>query len=127
MANTAGIQEMTSPFIQGPGQAAPIQGQEDLRKMELDRMATKNRRAERRAAAEEDTSEDEGDELAPFVMEVPSSENPAPIIGQAVAPSSSADGPTGSKLLFDDHIAEKNSFGANDNSIPAAIIALANL
>ncbi|KAJ6566110.1 hypothetical protein B0H19DRAFT_1257386 [Mycena capillaripes] len=112
MANTAGIPGMTSPFIQGPGQAAPIQGQvvfspdarKILRKMELDRMARNNRRTERRAATEEDVSEDEGDELAPFMIEVPFGENPTSITGQAVAPSSSADGPTGSKLLFGDHI-----------------------
>ncbi|KAJ6563886.1 hypothetical protein B0H19DRAFT_1067492 [Mycena capillaripes] len=133
MANTTGISGMTSPFIQGRGPEAPIQGQvvfapdarKILRKMELDRMARNNRRVERRAAAEEGVSEDEGDELRPFLMEAPSGEDPAPIIGQVIAPSSPADGTTGSKLLFDDHVAEKNSFRANDNSIPAAIIALA--
>ncbi|KAJ7658474.1 hypothetical protein B0H17DRAFT_1213218 [Mycena rosella] len=32
---------------------------------------------------------------------------------------------TSTKLLFDDTVAEKNSFRANDNSIPEAIYSLA--
>ncbi|KAJ6574324.1 hypothetical protein B0H19DRAFT_1063299 [Mycena capillaripes] len=76
------------------------------RKVVLDRMARNGKRVERREAKEEKVSEDEADKLAPYTV---------------IAPPSSAEGPTGSRLFFEDHSQRKTLSTANDNSIPAAI------
>ncbi|KAK6969277.1 hypothetical protein R3P38DRAFT_3243716 [Favolaschia claudopus] len=88
-----------------------------LRKMDILRLARNNKRDERRKAKEENVSEDEAEELTPYIMVVPSGE----ALGANVIPDVIST-PT---LLFDDAAAARNSFQANDNSIPAAIIFLA--
>lgn len=92
--------------------------------MELERTERNKKRGDRRAAGHENASDDEADELSPFLMVVPSGEKSLTEGGPVAAPESTDTAPP-SKLLFDDHVAEKNSFHANDNSIPAAIYSLA--
>ncbi|KAJ7826422.1 hypothetical protein B0H13DRAFT_1918200 [Mycena leptocephala] len=87
-----------------------------LRKMELDRMERNKKRGDRREAREENVTDDEADELSPFLMVVPSGEKSQPDGGLATVPESTDTSPP-SKLLFDDHVAEKNSFHAHDNAI----------
>ncbi|KAJ7503895.1 hypothetical protein B0H11DRAFT_1905782 [Mycena galericulata] len=92
----SGILGQTSPFIHRPdgtiirGDAGgnvlfSADAMKILRKMELDRMERNRKRRERREAEEENVSDDEEDELSPFLMVVPSDTSPP------------------SKLLFDDH------------------------
>ncbi|KAJ7181970.1 hypothetical protein C8R46DRAFT_1210440 [Mycena filopes] len=99
-----------------------------LRKLEMDRVKRNEKRTERREQGQEGVSEDEPDELAPFLMVAPSGGKAGPpSTGAAsfVAPENSNDLRSSTTLLFDDTVAEKNSFKANDNSIPDATYSLA--
>ncbi|KAJ7189206.1 hypothetical protein C8R46DRAFT_35908 [Mycena filopes] len=94
----------------------------------MDRVKRNEKRTERREQGQEGVSEDEPDELAPFLMVAPSGDKAGPpSTGAAsfVAPENSNDLRSSTTLLFDDTVAEKNSFKANDNSIPDAIYSLA--
>ncbi|KAJ7261937.1 hypothetical protein C8J57DRAFT_1184128 [Mycena rebaudengoi] len=129
-----GVSGLSSAFIQG----APIQpvGRRVgevvfppeafviLKKMDLLRLERNTKREERRKAGEENVTDDEGDDLTPYIMVAPSGENAQPS-GDPVPPTHSADASSESGLLFDDQVAEKNSFRANDDTIPAAIASLA--
>ncbi|KAJ7716253.1 hypothetical protein DFH07DRAFT_973950 [Mycena maculata] len=137
MPDNSGISGQTSPFLEGLNGGAPIQDQgrkkgnivfsadaiKVLRKWEILHLERNNKRAERRTAGEENVSEDEEDELTPYVMVVPSGEKSQPE-NPAASPKSS-DTPLDSKLLFSDDIAAKNSFRAHNNSIPSAVFSLA--
>lgn len=88
-----------------------------LKKMDILRLERNHRREERRKGGGEDVSEDEEEAFAPYLVVVPSGGVPFTI------ESPEAPAPT-SKLLFDDAVASKNTFQANDNSIPSAIFFL---
>jgi hypothetical protein len=70
-------------------------------------MERNRKRRERREAGEENVSADEADELSPFLMAVPSGEKSQADGGLVIAPPESTDTSPPSKLLFDDHVAEK--------------------
>ncbi|KAJ7697910.1 hypothetical protein B0H17DRAFT_1130190 [Mycena rosella] len=74
---------------------------------------------------EEGISDDEADELSPFLMVIPSGEKPIPGDAVDVSPQHIVPSHTSTKPLFDDTVAEKNSFRANNNSIPEVIYSLA--
>ncbi|KAJ7789077.1 hypothetical protein B0H13DRAFT_2394912 [Mycena leptocephala] len=93
--------------------------------MEILRMERNNKREERRKAGGKDVSEDESDDLAPYLMVVPSGENPQPSDTPDIPSESTGQGSSVTKLLFDDNVAEKNTFRAHDDTIPAAIYSLA--
>ncbi|KAJ7711615.1 hypothetical protein B0H16DRAFT_1627858 [Mycena metata] len=134
----AGISGQSSPFI-GPN-GVPIRGVakgsivlspdtiDVFRRMEAAREKRNDRKAERRAGGEKDVSDDELDELAPFLMVVPSGEKSGrgktgdTAVQQETVPSLPHPSDT---LLFEDSVAEKNSFKAHDDSIPAAVFSLA--
>ncbi|KAJ7204167.1 hypothetical protein GGX14DRAFT_369013 [Mycena pura] len=81
------------------------------------------KRDERRKGGEEGVSDDEPDELTPYIVVIPSGEGSTSTKNQS---RSGAVQPTeDSKLLFDDTVAEKNAFRAHDNTIPTAIYSLA--
>ncbi|KAJ7645728.1 hypothetical protein B0H17DRAFT_1148383 [Mycena rosella] len=58
-------------------------------------------------------------------MVIPSGEKPIPGDAVDVSPQPIVPSHTSTKLLFDDTVAEKNSFRANNNSIPEVIYSLA--
>ncbi|KAJ7669585.1 hypothetical protein B0H17DRAFT_1209657 [Mycena rosella] len=131
-----GISGQTSPHVQGPLETPILAGgrgnvvfsadaMKVLRKMEIERLERNNNQAERREKGEEGISDDEADELTPFLMVVPAGEKPIPGDAVNTAPQPIVPSHTSTKLLFDDTVAEKNSFRANDNSIPEAIYSLA--
>ncbi|KAJ7797884.1 hypothetical protein B0H13DRAFT_1933949 [Mycena leptocephala] len=97
----SGIPGQTSPFIQGPDRT-PIRGDthEDPLEDGVGLNGTEQEAWGKKGSGEESVSEDDTDELSPFLMVIPSDMSPP------------------SKLLFDDHVAEKNSFHAHYNSIP---------
>ncbi|KAJ7716209.1 hypothetical protein B0H16DRAFT_1741438 [Mycena metata] len=136
-----GVPGQSSPFIQGGGGRAPIPPNDPrngsvvfsieavniVKKLGRQRVERNKKRAERRAAGDEDVSDDEVDELAAYMMVVPSQlygEGSAPD-GEEDALGGCAGAPANSQRLFDDEVAEKNTFQAHDTSIPAAIFSLA--
>ncbi|KAJ7758188.1 hypothetical protein DFH07DRAFT_1025059 [Mycena maculata] len=144
MANNPGTSGHTSQFIgsgRGSGRA-PIfeddgsivlsrEARDVLDKWDADRRARNSIRAERRLEDNgEDVSEDEEDKLAPFILGgiAPTGENPHPEGANIVPPNHSSAPATSvvpGKLLFEDGVAEKNTFRAHDKSIPASIYSLA--
>ncbi|KAJ6533613.1 hypothetical protein B0H19DRAFT_1383610 [Mycena capillaripes] len=114
-----GISGQTSPFI-GAGGAPihgvargsvvlPPEGVGILQRLDAAREKRNQKRAERREKGDKEVSEDEPDELAPFLAGPEALEIP----------------PSSKQLLFEDAVAEKNSFQAHDNSIPDAVFSLA--
>ncbi|KAJ7732302.1 hypothetical protein B0H16DRAFT_1328814 [Mycena metata] len=142
MSPTPGIVGQTSTFISASGSGAPIlpRGQQSgptvfspevlkvLKKREILRLERNNKRDERRKAQEENVSDDEEDDLSPYIQVLGAAAagaNPLPPLG-IFTPSQVPETPTVvSKLLLTDKNAAKNTFHANDNSIPAAIFSLA--
>ncbi|KAK7001234.1 hypothetical protein R3P38DRAFT_3284480 [Favolaschia claudopus] len=107
-----------SPTVAKPGEVIlSPEAVAVLKKMDILRLERNDKRDERRKAKEENVSEDEAEELTPYIMVVPSGEALGANVIPEVIPT-----PT---LLFDDAAAARNSFQANDNSIPAAITFLA--
>ncbi|KAJ6496425.1 hypothetical protein C8R45DRAFT_926927 [Mycena sanguinolenta] len=132
MANNSGVPGQSSRFMDVLGQIGlysdtPIAGNREggkiiLKKREILRLERNLTREERRKNGGV-VLKDEPDDLAPFLIDVPSnghgSSNP-PTPQYPKEPSA-----TQGKLLFDDAVAEKNAFRANDNTIPVAIHSLA--
>ncbi|KAJ7675525.1 hypothetical protein B0H17DRAFT_1140151 [Mycena rosella] len=115
-----GISGHTSPHIQGPlGTPIPAGSPQDGHRAH----GTEQKPGGK--TGEEGISDDEADELTPFLMVVPSNEKPIPGDAVNVSPQPIVPSNTSIKLLFDDTVAEKNSLRANDNSIPEAIYSLA--
>jgi hypothetical protein len=141
MASKSGISGQTSSFLHNlvGGEKAPISDSgrkagevvfsaeafQVLKKMEILRMERNNKREERRKAGDRDVSDDEGDDLAPYLMVVPSGENPQPNDTPDIPSKSTDQGSAVTKLLFDDNVAEKNTFRAQDDTILVAIYSLA--
>ncbi|KAJ6562870.1 hypothetical protein DFH09DRAFT_1082825 [Mycena vulgaris] len=139
MSDNSGISGQSSSFIGSSGGGAPIQGNgrkpgdvvfstealKVLDKMEAQRVERNKKRTARREAEEDDVSADEDDDLAPYVMVVPSGEGSQLKQGPIVPSKSTANPSQDSKLLFDDAVAEKNVLRAHDNTIPTAIYSLA--
>ncbi|KAJ6556383.1 hypothetical protein B0H19DRAFT_1377104 [Mycena capillaripes] len=115
-----GISGQTSPFIGAGG--APIQGVARgsvvlppegvgiLQRLDAAREKRNEKRAERREKGDKGVSEDEPDELAPFLAQTVTTHVPHH---------------SSSRLLFEGAVAEKNSFQAHENSIPDAVFSLA--
>ncbi|KAJ6548080.1 hypothetical protein B0H10DRAFT_2243259 [Mycena sp. CBHHK59/15] len=118
MANNPGTSGHSSRFL-GPGRLtgeAPItegdgslvlakEARAILEKWDEERRKQNDDRAQRRAADERDVvSEDEEDELGPYIL-------------AGKVPSGVVSGGPGN-LLFEDGVAEKNTFHAHNNSIP---------
>ncbi|KAJ7235884.1 hypothetical protein B0H12DRAFT_1222554 [Mycena haematopus] len=98
-----------------------------LRRLNAAREERNRKRAEGREKGDTEVSEDEPDELAPLLTAVVSpQERSGP--GNSGAPLQDTATPhahSSSRLLFEDAVAEKNSFQAHDNSIPDAVFSLA--
>ncbi|KAJ7432355.1 hypothetical protein B0H11DRAFT_1973816 [Mycena galericulata] len=143
MANNPGTSGHSSRFL-GPGRLtgeAPIiegdgslvlakEARAILEKWDEERRKRNDERAQRRAADERDVvSEDEEDELGPYILaeKIPSGEKPGPEGAETIPPKSPSGVVSGGpgNLLFEDGVAEKNTFRAHDNSIPVAIYSLA--
>ncbi|KAJ7691712.1 hypothetical protein B0H17DRAFT_1133523 [Mycena rosella] len=81
-----------------------------LKPLSRRRLERNNNRAERREKGEDGISDNEANELTPFLMVVPSGEKPIPGDATNTAPQPIVPSHTLTKLLFDDTVAEKNSF-----------------
>jgi hypothetical protein len=92
--------------------------------MDIHRMERNKKLAERRERGEAQVSDDEDDELSPYVVVVPSGEESQSDRGP-IAGADSTNNQPATNLLFDEIVAEKNSFLAHDNSIPIPIFSLA--
>ncbi|KAJ7429534.1 hypothetical protein B0H11DRAFT_2300488 [Mycena galericulata] len=128
-----GISGQTSPFISSVG--APIQGIARgsvvlppesvgiLRRLDAAREKRNEKREERREKGDNEVSEDEPDELTPFLMVASAQERSGPGNSRDAAFQKTATphiAHCSNRLLFEDAVAEKNSFQAHDNSIPDA-------
>ncbi|KAJ7688644.1 hypothetical protein B0H14DRAFT_3533240 [Mycena olivaceomarginata] len=141
MTDNSGVSGQTSSFLGNLGRPGTpnstsagdivfsAEAYQILKKREVDRVERNSKREDRRKAGATDVSDDEPDDLTPFLIVVPSGERDGlkappelPVVPDSVPPVS-ADAPEG--LLFDDSVAERNSFHAHDNSIPSAIRSLA--
>ncbi|KAJ7435716.1 hypothetical protein B0H11DRAFT_2366638 [Mycena galericulata] len=133
-----GISGQTSPFISSV--RAPIQGIARgsvvlppesvgiLRRLDAAREKRNEKRAERREKGDNEVSEDEPDELTPFLMVASVQErSEAGSSGDAAFQKTATPhiAHSSNRLLFEDAVAEKNSFQAHDNSIPDAVFSLA--
>ncbi|KAJ7799274.1 hypothetical protein B0H14DRAFT_3788169 [Mycena olivaceomarginata] len=146
MTDNSGVSGQHSSFINNSsgGPQAPVSSGEIvftgeafqiLKKREVLRVGRNDKRRERRAAGEEGVSDEEPDDLTPFMMVVPSGAQGTanPLVtpsghgeqGLNSSPEVQAVADSEQELLFDDNIAEKNSFRAHDNTIPGAIRSLA--
>ncbi|KAJ7881738.1 hypothetical protein B0H14DRAFT_2340215 [Mycena olivaceomarginata] len=141
MTDNSGVSGQTSSFLGNLGRPGTpnstsagdivfsAEAYQILKKREVDRVERNSKREDRRKAGATDVSDDEPDDLTPFLIVVPSGERDGlnappelPVVPDSVPPVS-ADTPEG--LLFDDSVAERNSFHVHDNSIPSAIRSLA--
>ncbi|KAJ7496182.1 hypothetical protein B0H11DRAFT_2385568 [Mycena galericulata] len=131
-----GISGQTSPFISSV--VAPVQGIARgsvvlppesvgiLQRLDAAREKRNEKREERREKGDNEVSDDEPDELTPFLV----------VASERSGPGNSGDAAfqktatphiahSSNRLLFEDAVAEKNSFQAHDNSIPDAVFSLA--
>ncbi|KAJ7469792.1 hypothetical protein B0H11DRAFT_2283714 [Mycena galericulata] len=131
-----GFSGQTSPFISSV--VAPIQGIARgsvvlppesvgiLQRLDAAREKRNEKREERREKGDNEVSDDEPDELTPFLM----------VASERSGPGNSGDAAfqktatphiahSSNRLLFEDAVAEKISFQAHDNSIPDAVFSLA--
>ncbi|KAJ6528934.1 hypothetical protein B0H19DRAFT_1274555 [Mycena capillaripes] len=129
-----GISGQTSSFIGAGG--APIQGVARgsvvlppegvgiLQQLDASRGKRNEKGADRREKGDKEVSEDKPDELARFlvVSRGPGSSGDA-AFQQTV--TTHVHHHASSRVLFEDAVAEKNSFQAHDNSIPDAVFSLA--
>ncbi|KAJ7330909.1 hypothetical protein DFH08DRAFT_708788 [Mycena albidolilacea] len=141
MTDNSGVSGQTSSFLGNLGRPGTpnstsagdivfsAEAYQILKKWEVDRVERNSKREDRRKAGATDVSDDEPDDLTPFLIVVPSGERDGlnappelPVVPESVPPVS-AD--TSEGLLFDDSVAERNSFHVHDNSIPSAIRSLA--
>ncbi|KAJ7608740.1 hypothetical protein FB45DRAFT_1039411 [Roridomyces roridus] len=147
MSGNQGVGGLSSQHIQNGGVVTPIQGQGRqggeiiftseaaaiLERLNNQRMERNRKRAARRDAEEDNVSEDEGDDLSPYMVVVPSGggngtgtgENLDGRAGNKEMGPGAGGSPSEGKFLFGDEAAEKNTFKANNDSIPLAIFSLA--